>query len=209
MNVRARRVARELALLGVGQLSPKAPGADTQTIASLLGAAVQTLTSEVHEQLERAAAQVQQGRDLLADSETKANSLPEARARIEESLSRVEVAINLVSGALELPEVVQMANQTEVRAHSLEILQQLTTHWEEVDGLLSASLVDWQLHRLARIDQDILRIAITEMLYLQLPVRVAVNEAVELAKRYSGPEGYRFVNGVLRRVVNALPLGVS
>jgi transcription antitermination protein NusB len=73
-------------------------------------------------------------------------------------------------------------------------------HREEVDQRLGEAMVSWQVNRLPRIDRDILRIALTEMLFLGVPDRVAINEAVELAKRYSGEEGYRFINGVLRRV---------
>jgi N utilization substance protein B len=63
-------------------------------------------------------------------------------------------------------------------------------------------MVTWRLKRLARIDRDILRLAVVEMDYLGTPDKVAINEAVELAKRYSDEDGYRFINGVLRRVVN-------
>ena len=58
----------------------------------------------------------------------------------------------------------------------------------------------WQLSRLAKIDRDILRISVAEMLYLQVPEKVAINESVELAKRYSDEDGFRFINGVLRRL---------
>jgi N utilization substance protein B len=60
--------------------------------------------------------------------------------------------------------------------------------------------VDWQLHRIAQIDRNILKIAVAEVQFLNLPQRVGINEAVELAKRYSTEDGHRFVNGVLRRV---------
>ena len=60
-------------------------------------------------------------------------------------------------------------------------------------------MVAWQVKRLAQIDRDLLRLAIVEMQYLGVPDRVAINEAVELAKRYSDEDGYRFINGVLRR----------
>ena len=62
----------------------------------------------------------------------------------------------------------------------------------------------WQLDRLARVDRDILRIAVTEMMYLGLRLEYAINEAVELAKRYSDEEGYKFINGVLRRVTEQI-----
>jgi len=69
---------------------------------------------------------------------------------------------------------------------------------DEIDEHLELALVDWQVARLARIDRDLLRIA-AEIMFLGVPERVAINE-VEPAKRYSGDEGHRFINGVLRRV---------
>ncbi|HAJ63281.1 MAG TPA: transcription antitermination factor NusB, partial [Cyanobacteria bacterium UBA8543] len=74
----------------------------------------------------------------------------------------------------------------------------------EIDEVLTQALQDWQLKRLPRIDRDILRIAVAEMSFLGLPERVAINEAVELAKRYSDDEGHRFINGVLRRVTDRI-----
>jgi N utilization substance protein B len=71
---------------------------------------------------------------------------------------------------------------------------------------LTQALQDWQLNRLAHIDRDILRISVAEMTFLGIPDRVAINEAVELAKRYSDDEGHRFINGVLRRVTDRLKI---
>lgn len=101
---------------------------------------------------------------------------------------------------MELPEFVQLANQKEVRAYVIELLTNVQARQADVMELLSASMIDWRMQRLARIDQDILRIAVTEMTVLGVPEQVAINEAVELAKRYSGEDGHRFINGVLRRV---------
>ena len=50
------------------------------------------------------------------------------------------------------------------------------------------------------MDKDILRIATAEMLFLNVASKIAIDEAVELAKRYSSEDGYRFINGVLRRI---------
>jgi N utilization substance protein B len=119
---------------------------------------------------------------------------------VTEAIELTQTAINRVGAALELPEFIQLANQKEVRAYVMELLTQTQAHRSEIDALLNRSMVDWQMHRLARIDQDILRLAVTEMWVLGTPEQVAINEAVELAKRYSGEEGFRFLNGVLRRV---------
>jgi N utilization substance protein B len=107
-----------------------------------------------------------------------------------------------VGTSLELPELIQLANQPDldVRTYALEIVLSVNVHRVEIDEQLEKALVDWQVNRLARIDRDILRIAVAEMLFLAQNERVAINEAVELAKRYSGDEGHRFINGVLRRV---------
>ncbi|NET39783.1 MAG: transcription antitermination factor NusB, partial [Cyanothece sp. SIO1E1] len=74
----------------------------------------------------------------------------------------------------------------------------------DIDSLLNQVMVDWQVKRLPQVDRDILRIAITEIMFLGVPDKVAINEAIELAKRYSSDDGHRFINGVMRRVANHL-----
>jgi N utilization substance protein B len=91
-----------------------------------------------------------------------------------------------------------------VRTYALEIIKTINRRRVEIDEILTNALQDWQLNRLARIDRDILRIAVAEISFLGLPERVAINEAVELAKRYSDDEGHRFINGVLRRVTDRI-----
>ncbi|MBF2050814.1 MAG: transcription antitermination factor NusB [Leptolyngbya sp. IPPAS B-1204] len=198
--MQARRIARELALLSIGQLPAKPDKLQAQPLQDVILAAVRTLTTEVQDTLEAASAELSRSSDRLLNSETRAGSINSARAMVNDAIDLTQTAINRVGAALELPEFIQLANQKEVRAYTMELLTQTQAHREEIDRLLNQSMVDWQLHRLARIDQDILRLAVTEMWLLGVPEQVAINEAVELAKRYSGEEGYRFLNGVLRRV---------
>ncbi|MDE5111313.1 MAG: transcription antitermination factor NusB, partial [Trichodesmium sp. St7_bin2_1] len=75
---------------------------------------------------------------------------------------------------------------------------------KEIDKLLRESIIDWQIERLPRIDLDILRIAVAEIMFIGIQKPVAISEAVELAKRYSGEDGHKFINGVLRRVLNKI-----
>lgn len=199
-----RRIARELALLSVSQLSNKPEKLAEQDLQDVLIAAIRTLAGEVQDTLEMAAAELKRSSDRLLNSELRAIEVESARAMVNEAISLTQTAVNRLGLAMDLPEFIQMTNQPEVREHSLQILQQLQSHRARIDALLETSLVDWQLHRLAQVDQNILRIAVTEILYLGIPDRVAINEAVELAKRYSGEEGHRFINGVLRRVINQL-----
>ncbi len=198
--MKAQRVARELALLSMSQLSSNLEKLSAQQLSDLVLAAVRTLTNEVHDILETAAAELKRSNDRLLGSEIQATTVQSSRTMVYEAVELTQTAINRVAMAMELPEFLQLTNQKEVKAYTLETLTLVNAHREEIDAILQQAIVNWQLNRIARIDRDILRIAVAEMRYLGLQERIAINEAVELAKRYSGEDGYRFVNGVLRRV---------
>ena len=70
-----------------------------------------------------------------------------------------------------------------------------------IDEKIQNSSVKWSISRISKIDLAILRLATTEILFDEsIPYQVSVNEAVELAKTYSGEESYSFVNGVLSKM---------
>ncbi|MGF1567525.1 MAG: transcription antitermination factor NusB [Nodosilinea sp.] len=199
--MQARRLARELALLGMSQLANKPSKQGNQDFEGLLQAAIKTLTAEAKDALETAADELKRGSSRLVDSEILASDDQSGRVMVEDAITLTQTAINRLAHALELPEFIQITNQKEVRAFALELLSNAVRYQAEVDQVLETAMVAWQLNRLPRIDRDILRLAVVEMDYLGTPDRVAINEAVELAKRYSDDDGYRFINGVLRRVV--------
>src|SRR4051812_33525965 len=73
-----------------------------------------------------------------------------------------------------------------------------------IDALISEVAENWRLDRMAAIDRNILRLGAYEMLFCpEVPTKVAINEALELAKRYSTAQSSRFVNGILDRLQNA------
>jgi len=201
---KAREIARELALLGISQLPANPELLEAKKLQDVVLAAIRTLTAEVQEALSTAAAEVQRGSDKLLASEIRAPDVQSARAMVREAVDLTETAINRLAAAMEFPEIIQLANQQDVRTYALQILTKVSSNRPQIDELLKESLVDWQIERLPRIDRDIMRIAIAEILFLGLPEKVGVNEAVQLAKRYSGDEGHRFINGVLRRVVDKI-----
>lgn len=205
--MQARRIARELALLSVSQLPSSAENLDNQTLQNVVVAAVRTLTTVAEDSLETASSELKQSSDRLLSSQTRTTDVEVARGMVNEAIELTQTAINRLGLAMEIPEMVQLANQNDVRTYAMEIVRTLKQNRDDIDRRLTESLVDWQLNRLAVIDRDILRIAVTEMLYLGVPSKIAVNEAVELAKRYSGEDGYRFINGVLRRVTDAMKTG--
>jgi len=73
---------------------------------------------------------------------------------------------------------------------------------EEIDDILSKTTSGWSIKRLGKVELTILRIAVYEMHYDdEIPVKVAINEAVELAKTFGGDETPAFINGVLAKLV--------
>ena len=74
-------------------------------------------------------------------------------------------------------------------------------HGEAVDGQIRTHAKGWTFERISRVDRAILRLAITEMLYMDdIPPAVSMNEAVDIAKAYSGEKAGSFINGVLASV---------
>lgn len=199
-----RRVARELALLSAGQVLRQKHPPSHQDYQTLVLTGIRTLAGEAQEALEVAGSAVQDSHATLLSGELHAATLTQAQATVQNAISLTETAINRLGIALELPEILYLAHQPQVQAQAMEILTTLYKNHQEIDERITAALVDWQLDRIAQLDRYILEIAVAEITYHNLPVQVAINEAVELSKRYSEEGGHRFINGVLRRVSDQL-----
>jgi N utilization substance protein B len=78
-------------------------------------------------------------------------------------------------------------------------------HLEEIDAALRQHLENWTLERVAAVDRAILRLAVYEMTYEEeIPTNVTLNEAIELAKKFSDSQSNRFINGVLSKVLGTI-----
>ena len=87
-----------------------------------------------------------------------------------------------------------------------DLIAGVQVHQGRIDGLISEVAENWRLDRMAAIDRNILRLGAYEILYCpEVPTRVAINESLELAKRYSTGQSSRFVNGILDRLQAAIP----
>ena len=87
------------------------------------------------------------------------------------------------------PEVVDFAQR---------VVKGSVEHREEIDRLISTTTKHWKMDRMATVDRNILRIAVYEFLYEgTVPKKVSINEALEIAKKYSTAESAQFINGVL------------
>lgn len=84
------------------------------------------------------------------------------------------------------------------RPYALELLGGITTDLQRIDGLITQAATHWRLNRIAPTDRNLIRIAVYEMLEKKdVPFQVAINEAVEIAKRFAGEDSPKFINGVL------------
>ena len=93
----------------------------------------------------------------------------------------------------------------EVRAYSREVVVGVWENKADLDRLIRRSSKNWRVERMCRVDRNILRIAIYEVLYRKdVPPKVSIDEAVELGKRYGTEESGAFINGILDHIYNQL-----
>lgn len=91
------------------------------------------------------------------------------------------------------------------RIYAFELLQGVSAEILQLDRLISEAATNWRLERIAPTERNLLRIAVYEMLGREdVPSQVAINEAVEIAKRFAGEDSPKFINGVLDSVKGKL-----
>jgi transcription antitermination factor NusB len=94
-----------------------------------------------------------------------------------------------------------------IRLFALQLVDGVRRDAAELDQHLAAALEHWSIGRLSRVDHNILRLALYELIRMNdIPARVTIDEAIELAKTYGDSESSRFVNGVLDEVAGRLKL---
>jgi len=103
--------------------------------------------------------------------------------------------------ALRDDRLVRKAREIAVALYELAAL-----HQEEIDAILRPRCESWGWERIDAVDRNVLRVALAEILYMDdAPLMVCIDEAVEIARDFSGAEGGRFVNGVLNSLKDELP----
>ena len=94
----------------------------------------------------------------------------------------------------------------EVQEYTERIVRGTLTFLTEIDAVLSKYTEHWKLHRMAVVDRNILRLSTYELLYVEeVPPKVAINEAVNIAKKFSQEDSGKFVNGVLDKINHTEP----
>ncbi len=97
------------------------------------------------------------------------------------------------------------ATPENVRAFAEQLVRSTIARLDKIDPLIAETAEHWRLSRMAALDRIILRLAISEFLDGTTPRNVVINEALELAKTFSGDESAKFVNGILDAVKKKLP----
>lgn len=93
----------------------------------------------------------------------------------------------------------------EIKEHSQWLFHHITTHREDIDHLIQSVSEHWRISRMAIVDRNIIRMAVCELLYEEnMAPAIVINEAVEIAKKYSSENGATFVNGILDAVTKKI-----
>ena len=112
---------------------------------------------------------------------------------------------DVTSAVVAWPQEFELDGDLGERAFSTQLVEAAVARADEIDQAISTSSKNWRLDRMAKVDRNILRLATAELLAVpSTPVRVLINEAVELGKQFGTADSPAFINGVLDRVVHTL-----
>ena len=136
---------------------------------------------------------------------SKGMKLERRRAR-EDALSLLYSSDIMEADAVALIDAGDYPEDIELGEYAESLVRGVMEHKAEIDERLASTSENWSVDRMPVVDRALLRLAVYEMVFVdEVPVSVAINEAVELAKAYGGEdESSRFVNGVLGRIARTL-----
>lgn len=213
--MQARRASRELSLILFSQLDKNLEKYKNEDFSSIVLKSVRTLISSAYDEVTLCASQLNEVKDAIIEYENNhpdnlsrpidCENLPvslrltsDFEGKIDTMLSAAEKTLS----ALDIAELCTLSTNEEVKKYIMEICTSYKNHSEEIDKIISEFAFGWDIERLFKIDKDILRISITELLYIkETPHKVVIDEALELAKKYSTDDSPSFINGILARVV--------
>ena len=92
------------------------------------------------------------------------------------------------------------AIEEEVDAYAQELIEGVFKYRQKIDAAISEKLEKWSFNRIGTVEKTVLRIAVYEILYIDdVPVKVSINEAVDIAKRFNEEQSGKFINGILSK----------
>ena len=213
--MQARRASRELTFILFSQFDKKIANYSKEDMDEIILKSVRMLSSNATDELRTSLGALIDMKnridDYEAEHEINLNRPLEAanigvpmplttdvKTRIDEMMEVAEKALI----ALEIAEFVTLDAQNEVKDYAVKIAQAFQQNQEEIDDIIRQYSNGWDFERLVKMDKDILRIALTELLFIkEAPMKVVVDEALELAKKYSTDDSSTFINGILAKVI--------
>lgn len=127
-----------------------------------------------------------------------------ARERALQALYQIDVAAEGIDEALARFWRSFEPVEREVREIAEALVRGVARHRLEIDETIERVSTNWRLDRMAKVDRNVLRLAVYELLQSDVPIKVAINEAIELGKKYGAEGTGAFVNGVLDKVATGL-----
>ena len=213
--MQARRAARELAFILFSQFDKKITNYSNKDLEDIILKSVRILKSNATDELKTAVGSLIVMRDQIENYEADAEinlkrpigavnipvQLPMTSDMTKNINEMIEIAEKALT-ALEIAEFTTLDSQNEVKEYAIRIAELFQKHHKEIDETIQKYVKNWDVTRLIRMDKDILRIAIIELLYMKdAPMKVVVDEALELAKKYSTEDSASFINGILAKVI--------
>ena len=213
--MQARRAARELAFILFSQFDKKIANYSKKDLDDIILKSVRILKSNATDELKTAVGSLIVMRDTIENYEADAEinlkrpigavNIPVQLPMTSDMTKNINEMIDIAEKALtalEIAEFTTLDSQNEVKEYAVRIAEIFQKNHKEIDDTIQKYVKNWDVTRLIRMDKDILRIAIIELLYMKdAPMKVVVDEALELAKKYSTEDSASFINGILAKVI--------
>ena len=202
-----RSLSRELSLISLGlvneEITKQAFELTNLSLDTVLESAIDFMVNFCREELNQCESLLNATSNNFFEMELceiDSSSSKKTREELQESISNIERVMNILSDAIDIPKFIAIANQenlrNDIKNRVLKVIQNSSQISKEIDEVMDG----WRFKRLPRIDRDILRLAYVDIKFLDIPISVACNEAVNLANKYSDTQGRKMINGILRRM---------
>ena len=199
-----RSLSRELTLISLGLIKDKGDfKLDKFEIEKIFDSALDTLINHCREELDNCESELENASQKILDSELQEGidtSFADVRDDLKKSLTKIETVMNTLSITLDFPKLIVSSSQSDIRSDVNYRISNTINNIKIIDSDIDHAMDGWRLKRLPRIDRDILRLAYVDINFLNTPVAVACDEAVNLANKYSDMQGRKLINGILRRL---------
>ena len=200
----SKSLARELSLISLGLMKDKGDfKLNKFQIEEIFESALDSLINYCRVELDNCESELDNASQKILDSELHEgldSSFSNVRDQLKKSLKKIETVMNTLSLTLDFPKLIVSSGQIDIREDVNQRISNIINNVTIIDSEIDQAMDGWRLKRLPRIDRDILRLAYVDINFLNTPVAVACDEAVNLANKYSDTPGRKFINGVLRRL---------